>query len=253
MDVRARFSNRVEDYVRYRPGYPAEVVETLIREHGVSTADSIADLGSGTGISSRLFLAAGFEVFAVEPNEPMRGAAERDSATFAHFHSTAGSAEATTLPAGSVGIALAAQAFHWFDRPRARAEMERILREPRLVVLLWNERRVEGPFLTAYEKLLFDRGVDYGAVRHQDTANPDVVREFFGPAPAVYTFANPQKFDREGLFGRARSSSYVPKPEHPSHDAFFAELGALYDRHSEDGFVTFAHDTRMYVGRLDPR
>jgi SAM-dependent methyltransferase len=252
IESKERFSDRVDDYVKYRPGYPPAIVGTLVREHGFAPPASVADVGAGTGISSRLFLDAGFEVFAVEPNPPMRLAAERDGASYSKFHSIAGSAEATTLAPSSIDTVLAAQAFHWFDHASAKREMRRILRGPRLVVLLWNERRIRGPFLEAYERLLVESGVDYLRVRHQDAASPEIVRAFYDREPRVHVFENVQRFDREGLLGRARSSSYVPKPGAPGHDAFFSALGALFDAHAENGVVAFEYDTRMYVGALDP-
>ena len=251
-ESKERFSDRVDDYVKYRPGYPTAVVEALARAHGFAPPAAIADLGAGTGISSRLFLDAGYEVFAVEPNAPMRSAAERDGSRYPKFHSIAGSAEATTLASSSVDAVLAAQAFHWFDHAAAKSEMSRILRGPRLVVLLWNERRISGRFLEAYERLLVDAGVDYLRVRHQDAASPEIIRAFYDREPQVHVFDNVQRFDREGLLGRARSSSYVPKPGAPGHDAFFAALSALFDAHAENGTVAFEYDTRMYVGALDP-
>jgi SAM-dependent methyltransferase len=252
IEPKERFSDRVDDYVRYRPSYPPALVATLEREHGLAPPATVADVGAGTGISSRLLLDAGFEVFAVEPNEPMRRAAERDGASYPLFHSISGSAEATTLAPSSVDAVLAAQAFHWFDRARAKLEMRRILRGPRLVVLIWNERRVRGAFLEAYERLLVETGVDYLRVRHQDAASPQIVGAFYDRAPRVHVFENVQRFDRDGLVGRARSSSYVPKPGQAGHDAFFDALGALFDAHAEDGRVAFEYDTRMYVGALDP-
>src|SRR5262245_21384964 len=135
-----RFTDRVENYVRYRPDYPPGVIEVLEREIGLTPEWKIAEIGSGTGLSSQLFLENGNEVYGVEPNLPMRMAAEHYLAGYEGFHSVAGTAEATTLPAGTMHAVVAAQAFHWFDAAAARVETRRILRFNGWAVLLWNKR-----------------------------------------------------------------------------------------------------------------
>ncbi len=250
MDSTARFSDRVRDYVLYRPRYPRELVAEL-EKRGLSKSAPIADIGSGTGISTRLLIEAGYEVYAIEPNAAMRAAADHDLASFLAYHSIDGTAEATTLIDQLVGAVFAAQAFHWFDPPRARAEMKRVLREPRLVILVWNDRRIRGAFLEAYERLLFDHGIDYANVRHQDAASPEKIGAFFDGAPyEKIVLPNEQRFDRAGLVGRALSSSYVPQKGHAKHDAMMRALNELFDAHQDNGHVLFEYDTRAFVGRL---
>jgi SAM-dependent methyltransferase len=249
-DATARFGDRVADYVKYRPSYPKEIVTVLEREHGLTKDVVVADVGSGTGISTRIFLAAGYEVIGVEPNAPMRAAAERDAAAFPHFRSVDGTAEATTLPDASVGLVLAAQAFHWFDVEKTRLEWARITRTPKLVALVWNERTMGSPFLQAYEALLIRVSPDYAAVRHQDRASPEVVRAFFATPPREHVFPNAQTLDRDGHFGRALSSSYVPKSG-PAHDEVMRGLEELWNTYgAATGSVTWTYDTRMYVSEL---
>lgn len=140
-DPTQRFSSRVENYSRYRPSYPRQVLELLFEECGLTAASIIADIGSGTGIMTRLFLENGNQVFAVEPNREMRQEAEWNLASYSHFVSVDATAEATTLRAGSVDFVVAAQAFHWFDREKVRPEFVRILKPEGWVVLVWNDRR----------------------------------------------------------------------------------------------------------------
>ncbi len=213
----SRFSDRVENYVRYRPGYPSEILPVLSTECGLTRNHIIADIASGTGIWTRTLLENGNPVYAVEPNVDMRQAGERLLADFSRFTSVAGSAEATTLPDASVDFVTAAQAAHWFDRPRTRREFVRILKPQGWLVLLWNERLTDStPFLRAYEQLLLDYGTDYADVRHERTT--DAVNEFFDPAPyRERTFPMRQEFDYAGLEGRLLSSSYAPGPGHPKH------------------------------------
>src|SRR5437870_2796600 len=146
-----RFSRRVENYVKYRPGYPGAVLDWL-RQHCGLTADwVIADIGSGTGFLAELFLKNGNRVFGTEPNSEMRAAGETLLKKYSRFVSVDGSAEATGLDSSSVDLITAGQAFHWFDRPRARQEFERILKPGGWAALVWNERLINTPFLVAYD------------------------------------------------------------------------------------------------------
>ncbi len=245
-----RFSDRVENYVRYRPGYPAHVIDTLKAECGLTPEHIIADIASGTGIWSRLLLENGNRVFGVEPNAEMRQAGERLLAGFANFRSIAGSAEGTTLLDHSVHFVTAAQAAHWFDRARARAEFGRILKNRGWLVLLWNERCTDSTqFLRDYEELLLAYGTDYEEVRHERTTT--MIREFFDPAPIEErTFSLRQEFDYAGLEGRLLSSSYTPGPEHSNYALMLRELRRIFDEHAARGRVVFEYKTRLYFGRL---
>jgi SAM-dependent methyltransferase len=245
-----RFSDRVENYVRYRPGYPAEALRVLEDECGLVASDVIVDIASGTGIWTRMLLENGNPVFAVEPNAEMRQAGERLLAGFPRFTSVAGTAEATTLPEEVTDFVTAAQAAHWFDRERARREFMRILRPGGWLVLLWNERITDStPFLRDYEQLLLTFGTDYEEVRHERTTT--AVNEFFDPAPfqeRVFTLR--QEFDYAGLEGRLLSSSYAPGPEHLKHGSMLGELRRIFDEHANAGRVAFDYNTRVYFGQL---
>ncbi len=249
-DPKARFTDRVDDYVKYRPGYPREVIELLARECALGQACTVADVGSGTGIFAKLLLASGARVLAVEPNAAMRAAAERDLAGEAHFRSVEGSAEATGLEASSVDLVTAAQAFHWFDPVAARAEMTRILRAPGWVALVWNDRAASA-LNDDYEAMLDRFAPDYAAVRERDRSPEPRMRTFFDPAPFRRAlFPNVQVFDEEGLRGRLRSSSYAPRPGHPMHDPIYARLAEIFATHAKDGHVELTYETVVYWGRL---
>jgi SAM-dependent methyltransferase len=251
-DPRDRFSGRVEAYVQSRPGYPPEIVDLLEKEAALSPTDTVADIGSGTGILSLLFLRRGNAVFAVEPNAKMRAAAVDLLGGEPLFRSVEGSAEATTLPAGSVDLVAAGQAFHWFDPEGARREFARILRPPRRVALVWNDRRTEGsPFSQGYESLLRRHGTDYAAVDHKNLG-PDVFEDFFRPGPwKTFTVPNSQELDREGLRSRLLSSSYTPPPGDPRHAPMLDALDALFRSTAAGGIVRMEYDTRVYVGSVE--
>ena len=243
-----RFSDRVENYVRYRPSYPQDVIILLQREAALTPQSVVADVGSGTGISAELFLRAGCTVHAVEPNLEMRTAAERLLAHHPKFHSVDGNAQATTLPDQSVDFIVAAQAFHWFNTPETRTEFTRILKPGGHIALIWNERKLDAtPFLRAYEQLLLTFATDYAQIRHEniDTA---ALGAFFNGAYATHTFGNEQHFDFEGLKGRLLSSSYAPAAGQPRHHEMIAELRRIFDAYQVSDQVCFEYDTRVHLG-----
>jgi len=246
----ARFSDRVENYVRYRPGYPAEVLDLLRVECGLRPSHVVADVASGTGVFSRLLLENGNSVFAVEPNAEMREMGAHQLDGYDHLVSVAGTAEETTLGAASVDFVTAAQAAHWFDLPLARAEFARILKPGGWCVLIWNERRTSNtPFLREYEQLLLTYGTDYKEVRHERTTA--IIQEFFAPAShQEQVFDLRRQFDYEGTAGRLLSSSYAPLEGHPSHAPMMEELQRIFRAHATDNVVEFEYNTRVYYGKL---
>jgi len=245
----SRFSDRVENYVRYRPGYPPEALQVLRDECGLAPNHVVADIASGTGIWTRMLLENGNPVFGVEPNVDMRQAGERLLASFSKFTSVPGIAEATTLADTSIDFVTAAQAAHWFDRARSRREFVRILKPDGWLVLLWNERLTDStPLLRDYEQLLLTYGTDYEDVRHEKTT--DAVNEFFDPLPfEARVFDMRQQFDYSGIEGRLLSSSYAPGPEHPNYAAMLRDLRRIFDAHAVNGRATFDYKTRVYFGR----
>ena len=250
-DHTGRFSTRVADYVKYRPGYPPAVLRLLEEECGLDSTSIVADVGSGTGILSELFLRNGNRVYGVEPNREMREAGERLLASYTNFTSVDGRAEATTLDDNSVDFVTAGQAFHWFDPPHARREFMRILRPGGWVVLVWNDRRTGGtPFLEEYERLLLEYGTDYKEVSVK-YAEESMLAALYGPSEMhTETFDNEQVFDFDGLRGRLTSSSYAPQPGHPNFEPLMRELEALFRRYERGGRVVVAYDTKVFYGRL---
>ena len=233
------------------PGYP-EAVLTVLRDHDVLSPSSVvADIGSGTGLLTELFLRNGNRVYAVEPNDAMRAAGERLLAGYPNFHSVAGTAEATTLPHESVDLVAAGQAFHWFDRPKTRHEFARFLRPDGWVVLVWNERETEtSDFLRVYEQLLVRYSTDYTQIDHRQIGDK-ILSEFYGPGGyQSVTMSNRQDFDFVGLKGRLLSSSYAPQAGHPDHEAMLAELARVFDAHQSAGQIAIEYTTKLYFGRL---
>lgn len=249
MDSTSRFTDRVSDYVRYRPGYPAVLVDFLHSDGGVAPGARIADIGSGTGISTKLFLDAGHPVIAIEPNDAMRNAAEQWLRDREGFRSQSGTAEATGLPDACVDLVTAAQAFHWFNSAAAREEFARILRPNGRIALFWNTRRLAGsPFLAGYEVILQKYGTDYSKVT-ESYSTDEAMQEWFGDGLlAIGRFDNVQYLDYESLQGRLMSSSYAPRAGHPNHEPMVEALRELFDGTAHEGKVAFAYDTRVFVG-----
>jgi SAM-dependent methyltransferase len=245
-----RFSNRVQNYRKYRPGYPASIVDLLQRCCGLTSQSVIADIGSGTGKLAEIFLENGNRVFGVEPNAKMRAAAGEILSGYSNFISVDATAEATELPAGSIDFVAAAQAFHWFDSRKFKIECLRILKPGGYAVLIWNQRLIDTtPFLRAYEELLSKYGTDYQSVRHENAV--DSIARFFAPESAtVASFATLQEFDLEGLRGRVLSSSYTPDAENPNFEPMLISLQEIFDTYQQKGKVSIDYDTKIHYGRL---
>jgi SAM-dependent methyltransferase len=237
-----RFSDRVEDYVKYRPHYPAALLSYLREVYQFNKEWVVADIGSGTGISTELFLAHGNTVYAVEPNLPMRAKAEELLVGYPRFKSVDGTAEATGLPEGAIDLIVAGQAFHWFDPVKTREEFVRIASAGACVALIWNERLEVSDFEKEYEALILEYAGDYKTINHKNITDV-LIGEFFKPQPFLLkSFENEQIFDFVGLKGRLLSSSYVPKT-----GPMIGALEALFNRHQTGGRVRIGYETKLYT------
>ena len=250
VETTERFTNRVEDYVKYRPSYPAKVLDVLRNECGLTPTSVVADVGSGTGMLSKLFCDFGCTVYGVEPNQKMREAGERYLSGCANFVSVNGSAEMTNLNA-TVDFVTAAQAFHWFHLSDARHEFMRILKPNGWAVLVWNDRKLDDPFGIAYEALMVEYSIDYNAVKHQGKQTQDTLEQFYGHSQfKKATIDNPQRFDRESLIGRVLSASYVPKDGQPRHEELVREVNRLFDEQQKNGAVVMGQETNVFYGQM---
>ena len=240
-----RFSNRVEDYIKYRPHYPPDMIKLIEEKLGLTQKTVIADIGSGTGISALQFLENGNQVFAVEPNKAMRRAAEGILSGYANFNSLDGTAETTGLSDGSIDLIFCGQSFHWFDKDKAKIEFQRILKRNGYIVLVWNQRDVHSQFQMEYEEILKHGIQAYVDVNHRDIS-PAVIQSFFDPGPLQWKYLkNHQYLDLNGLKGRLLSSSYCPK----SGDEFeqlMQNIENLFHKFAKEGAIRFEYETRMY-------
>lgn len=245
-----RFSNRVANYVKYRPGYPTAMMDFFRDRLGLTQSSIVADIGSGTGLSAKPFLENGNTVFGVEPNAAMREAAEEFLKDFSNFRSTDGTSSESTLSEDSVDLIVAAQAFHWFEPETTRREFKRILKPGGYVALIWNERQTDStPFLREYEQLLLKYGRDYAEVRHEQI-NEQVLSAFFHAEFYKTSFPNEQEFGFEGLKGRLLSSSYMPDEADAAYGPLVKELAGLFAKFAERDRIKVFYDTNIFYCEL---
>ena len=246
-----RFSHTVENYVKYRPSYPSEVVELLQEKCSLTGHSKVADIGSGTGIFTKLLLEQGCEVYGVEPNREMAQAAEQYLSAFPRFISINAPAEHTNLSDQSVDLIIAAQAFHWFDLPKVKREFLRILKPQGFVVLIWNLRLRNSGIMQAYDALLQKFGTDYKDVCANNNITDDVIRDFCAPNPVEIVFLpNKQMMNWEELKGRLLSTSYVPKPGDNHYDEMLIAAEKMFNDHQQQGQINFDYETKIYISSL---
>jgi SAM-dependent methyltransferase len=225
-----RFSDLTSAYVAARPSYPVESVDILIEGLGDPASLAVADLGAGTGISSRVIAARGPLVYAIEPNAKMRDAAAPDE----RVKWVDGTAEATTLPDASVDVVAAFQAWHWVDHQAGVTEALRILRPHGRLAAIYNERDERDAFTAAYGAIVVKYAIDATEARRANalaafaTIAPERTQRF--------EYGNVHHLDRDGVHQRADSSSYLPKKNDAAR-AMHAEIDLLYDAYQKDGIV----------------
>lgn len=246
-----RFTKTIDYYHHYRPTYPREVVNLIVKESGIDKSSSVVDVGSGTGIFTEQLLNFGCHVYAVEPNQEMREYAEGNLQQFPNFESIDGTAENLSIPDNSVELITAAQAFHWFDTPLVKPEFYRVLKQDGWVVLLWNFRNNYGSeMMRAYEELLSTYGTDYKDVAAENVSESDV-EHFFKPNTfQSQVYENVQTLDLEGLKGRLLSTSYTPKPGDSNFEGMMTEAEKIYREYQKDGFVELLYHTTVYYGQF---
>jgi len=261
------FTQRVEYYAKYRPHYPRAVLDLLKSECGLTSAHIIADVGSGTGFLTELFLENGNPVFGIEPDPDMRVAAEYYLQSFPNFTSIAAPAEATTLPNQSVDFLTAGQAFHWFNIEQTKKEFARVLKTNGWVALVWNARRTSGtPFLVVLEEFWQTKQFWKNSSSRQTTQQLErtqmyrlnrelVERELLIPFfesggfnEAV--FENPMLCDFQSLKGQVLSGGPALEPDDPYYAVMLETLERIFQTHQVNGTVTIEHNAHVIYGQL---
>ena len=239
-----RFSNRVENYVKYRPSYPNAIIPFLEKTIGLSNGFRIVDVGSGTGLFSELFLKCNYPVIGVEPNNEMRKAAEKKLAAYTDFLSINARAEETGLKTHSADLITVAQAFHWMEPIATKKEFLRILKPDGHILLAWNLRLKHTPFLQAYDNLKLKYADDYQATQ---TVDEEAIRTFLFPLECkVELFENMQLLDFDALKGQLLSASYIPLPGHVTYNDMITELAQLFVHYNHKGFIKMEYETKLF-------
>lgn len=248
-DSYSKFSRVVQDYVRYRPRYPRQLI-TLLENNCQLTSDSIiADIGSGTGLLAERFLENGNLVYGVEPNPDMQEAAEVYLKEYPQFKRVDATALATTLPSQSVDVITAGQAFHYFHDMPTRQEFLRILKPTGWLVLVWNLPSNHGTaFGNAFEQIW--RRYISAEEQFRNRQRPSYIDEFYGENPITVSLRNVQNCDLQKLKGRFFSASRAPAPESPQHASMLADLETLFDDQQVDGIVKIEYDLQVILGQL---
>lgn len=248
-DHSKRFSSKAQDYECFRPSYPEALLDYFAKDFGMNGNSLVADIGSGTGIFTALLLDRVQTVYAVEPNDEMRAAAEKRLTHHPHFVSVQGRAEATGLHAESIDFITAAQAFHWFDLDKTRAEFVRILKKSGRVFLVWNTRSQTTDFMRAYEDFLQKEIPEFREKSYPQVHEEDI-RRLLNAELQKKSFPNTQVLDWQGLLGRFNSSSYVPSRDLPESMALEEKLKRIFDQNEKDGKISFLYETIVYSGKV---
>jgi ubiquinone/menaquinone biosynthesis C-methylase UbiE len=248
-DNTKRFSDRVDNYQRFRPSYTDETIDCIFNNFGLSKQSVLADIGSGTGIFTEKILKRCKKVYAVEPNTEMRTAAEKRLSINKSFQSINGTSENTTLDNESIDAITVAQAFHWFNIGDTKKEFKRILKKNSVVFLIWNNRVTNTPFLKEYEEILVNKIPEYTVVNHNNITE-DLIKAFLIRDYSKVIFRNNQIFDLEGVLGRLSSSSYTPKQDTKEYEIIKAEIVKMFNQYSTDGVISFNYNTEIYSGKI---
>ncbi|MBW4634161.1 MAG: class I SAM-dependent methyltransferase [Iphinoe sp. HA4291-MV1] len=242
MNPLTRFSDRVGDYVKYRPSYPAAAIDIILQGLAPPLELVAADIGAGTGISSRLLAERGVNVIAIEPNAAMRDAAE----PFPLVEFRDGTAEVTKLSHASVDLVTCFQAFHWFNPEPSLSEFRRILKPSGRLAVVWNNRDEKDELTAEYSRLIRTASNNHPAEARMESVEPLLATQHFVNV-REYTFVYRQELDLTGLIGRAMSSSYIPR-EGVLQQQLISGLQELYQRFCDErGFVYMVYCTSVYL------
>lgn len=246
-----RFTNRVSDYIKARPGYPGQIIQLLTERFGLRPDAQVGDIGSGTGLLAEIFLKNGNPVYGVEPNQAMRMAGESHLRDYHRVTSINGCAEATSLPEHSCDFLVAGQSFHWFEQNLTRQEFRRILKPLGWIALIWNTLpETESVFCADYANLFRTYCTQYqgGSNHHANIAN---ILPFFGPQPiSQFRLPNPGMLNKTDFRSRILSSSQTPEPGHPLYAQMQAAITTLVNKHQQQGHITLPYETAIFVGQL---
>lgn len=244
------FNGTADFYFRYRPTYPAELIKIIAKETGLNSNWEVADVGSGTGILSGLFLEHGNPVKCVEPNDEMRQMSIKILSAKGKVEFIKGTGEYTNLPDSSVDLVACGQSFHWMDRRLAKKEFTRILRGRKWTALVWNDRVNEpGTFTGEYESVVRRYSGKYHSTG-STVLNSKEIASFFNGVYHEFRLRNVQKLTLRSIIGRYRSASYAIKPSDPGYENMTGDFSSIFKKYETDGYVEMVYMTKLYLGHL---
>ncbi|WP_407310091.1 class I SAM-dependent methyltransferase [Desulfosporosinus sp. SB140] len=251
MNSKEKFSNKVSDYVKYRPSYPKELIDYLINQVGFSQNTVIADIGAGTGKLTKLLADNVKFVYAVEPNDNMRSACNAYCKEYNNVAAIDGSAEDTGLHNHSIDFVTVAQAFHWFDRNKSRIEFQRILKPKGKVVLVWNSKVTENALIKENDEFFRRVCPDFKGFSGGINIAPQAFADFFKHGLCEHRlFGNDSLLKLEEYVGGSLSSSYAPSESDENYEEFIAGLKRLFEKYSSNGKILLPNKTHVYIGEI---
>lgn len=261
MAQRARsFDAWALDYDHYRPTYPQTLFDHIATRLALAANPDVADLGAGTGKAARQMARRGWRVVAVEPGEGMLDVLRARAADEGlDIQARLAPAEDTGLPGSSVDLVTAAQAFHWFDKPRAVREMARITRPGGGAAVVWNslaEQRSE--FLADYTKLLEGYvpadHVDKRTPGEESTAPADLSQGGYFDVYERVEIPHERRLSADEYLGYVFTASqirlFVPADRQRQLEI---EIRALIAGHFADGDVIVPYDAEVFIGTRTER
>ncbi len=248
-DSTQRFLGKAVYYDRSRPAYPKKIIKILRKETGFSRDSVVADVGSGTGLLTKLFLGNGNKVYGVEPNDDMRSVAERRLSKYKNFISVAGKAERTGLPAKHFDLITVGQAFHWFDPLAAKKEFTRILKKEGYVLILLYGQNEASDIKEDYKRIVEKYGRNPAHVGKTDKKAFD---SFFGKGKYKKFEVTTSKYlNFEGLKSRFLSASYMPRSDEKGYKQMVNDIKHIFEKHERDGRVKIVYNITFYLGRFN--
>lgn len=246
--MKNEFYNRANEYAIGRPTYPEEILKRL-KELGIGRNSTIADVGAGTGLLTRMLSEIGCRILAVEPNIEMLSECKKYCSTITSIEYINEPAESTGIKEHSLDLIIIAQAFHWFDKELSKVEFKRILKEKGYVIFLWNDMQIDNEFANEYINII--RKYKIKTTAAITNFDPDKEKyNFLGQSFEKIYYNNSQFLTIDGIIGNATSLSYTPSKLDSNYNQFVQELKKLFLKYQVDGKVIINYKTEMCIGQF---
>ncbi|HLO27660.1 MAG TPA: class I SAM-dependent methyltransferase [Anaerolineales bacterium] len=243
------YSTKAEKYAKYRWDYSLQAIEAIIQIAHVTEQTLAADIGAGTGMLTKHFAGRVRHIYAVEPNDEMRKIAEGQLERFENCSVIKGCAEAIPLGNQSVDLITVAQALHWFDPTRTRAEFRRVLKPKGWLTAIRNYG-VDQTLNQAMGRICAeaDRAGLLEAVPHPEEKPVSYYCGHEDIQRLTYEIEEKQNWDE--FIGSLLSASYMPEESHPSYPRLERVARQVFDDLSENGELRVRGETELIIGQV---